>query len=184
MNIPLISSYEEQAVDTVVSVLNRAKEALGERQTLKQLAMTRDTVSPQGKVVLTSLKCPIPITSEKLIRDTIEKKWKLIETFMYLLKYMSSSTNECSRFYYFEAIFSQPTALYPIPQATVSVFFRVEDKQIYPSEVRAMPMMTFRIEGHRWDHDVRYVLLTSESLLAVIQMKMKLYRRVEEMRLF
>ncbi|XP_045777761.1 uncharacterized protein LOC123875763 isoform X2 [Maniola jurtina] len=178
MDIPLIRSYEEQAIDTVVSVLNRAKEALGERQTLKQLATTRDTVAPQGKVILTSLKCPIPVTSENLIRNTIEKKWKLTETFMYHLKYVSRSTDECSQYYYFEAIFSQPTALYPIPQATVSVFFRVEDKQIYP------PEMTFRIEGHRWDHDVRHVLLTSESLLAVIQMKMKFYRRIEELQLF
>lgn len=38
MDIPQIKSYEEQAIDTVVSVLNRAKESLGERQTLKQLA--------------------------------------------------------------------------------------------------------------------------------------------------
>ena len=38
MNLPEIKSYEDRAVDTVVSVLNKAKEAIGERQTLKQLA--------------------------------------------------------------------------------------------------------------------------------------------------
>ncbi|CAH2228668.1 jg24559, partial [Pararge aegeria aegeria] len=36
--IPEITSYEDQAVDAVVSVLNKAREALGERQTLKQFA--------------------------------------------------------------------------------------------------------------------------------------------------
>lgn len=38
MNIPEIKSYEEQAIDTVVTVINRAKQKLGVRQTLKQLA--------------------------------------------------------------------------------------------------------------------------------------------------
>lgn len=38
MNLPEIRPYEEQAIDTVVSVINRAKELLGTRQTLKQLA--------------------------------------------------------------------------------------------------------------------------------------------------
>lgn len=42
MNIPEIKPYEEQAIDTVVSVLNRAREMLGERQTLKQLASKID----------------------------------------------------------------------------------------------------------------------------------------------
>lgn len=38
MNLPEIKPYEEQAIDTVVSVINRAKEKLGLRQTLRQLA--------------------------------------------------------------------------------------------------------------------------------------------------
>lgn len=45
MDIPVIKSYEDQAVDTVVSILNRAKEKLGDRQTLKQLA---------GKLLMTT----------------------------------------------------------------------------------------------------------------------------------
>ncbi|CAH0724197.1 unnamed protein product, partial [Brenthis ino] len=201
MNISEIKSYEEQAVDTIVSVLNRAKETLGERQTLKQLANatkhklnntlasiwfvpSRDVLTPPVKVPLTALENPLVISSEHLIRNSIEKKWRLTDTFMYYLKYMDSSKDECSRYYYFEAVFSQPTAAYPIPQATASVFFRVEDKLIEPPEVRGVPMMTFRVEGHRWDHDVRYVLLIPDWILAVIQMKIKLFRRIEELRLF
>ncbi|XP_045452788.1 uncharacterized protein LOC123661896 [Melitaea cinxia] len=184
MNIPEIKPYEEQAVDMLVSVINRAKETLGVRQTLKQLAKSRDVMTPQAKVLLTTLECPLVITSEQLLRQTIEKKWRLTDVFMYVLKYIGSSNDECSQYYYFEAIFSQPTAAYPIPQVTASVFFRVEDKHTEPPEIRGVPLMTFRIEGHRSDHDVRFVTLIPDWILAVIQMKIKLFRRIEELRMF
>ncbi|XP_034835146.1 uncharacterized protein [Maniola hyperantus] len=184
MNIPALKSYEEQAIDAVVGVLNRAKEALGERQTLKGLASSRKAFFPPTKVALTSLKCPLVITSETLIRKTIEKKWELTENFMYVLKYIGSSKDECSKYYYFEAVFSQPTPAFPIPQATASVFFRVEDKQIHSQEVNGVPQMAFRVEGHHVDHDIRYVTLVAEWLLGVIQMKIKLFRRIEQIRMF
>lgn len=38
MNIPEMKSYEEKAIDTVVTVLNKARFSLGERQNLFQLA--------------------------------------------------------------------------------------------------------------------------------------------------
>lgn len=38
MNIPQIKPYEEIAVDTVISVINQAKDKLGVRQNLFQLA--------------------------------------------------------------------------------------------------------------------------------------------------
>ncbi|XP_045777832.1 uncharacterized protein LOC123875830 [Maniola jurtina] len=184
LNIPALKSYEEQAIDAVVGVLNRAKEALGERQTLKDLASSRKDFFPPAKVALTSLKCPLVITSEALIRNTIEKKWKLTESFMYVLKYIDSSRDECSQYYYFEAVFSQPIPAFPIPQATASVFFRIEDKQIKSQEINGMPKVTFRVEGHRVDHDIRYVVLAAEWLLAVIQTKIKLFRRIEQMQIF
>ncbi|CAG5015089.1 unnamed protein product [Parnassius apollo] len=139
MNIPEITSYEDQAIDAVVSVINRAKEKLGVRQTLKQLATSRDIYGSAAKVPLTGLKIPLAITSEQLIADTIEKKWRLTDIFKYSLKYKGTTKDECSQYFYFEAIFSQPTASYPIPQATASVFFRVEDKLIEPPETRGVP---------------------------------------------
>ncbi|OWR50891.1 uncharacterized protein LOC116771718 [Danaus plexippus] len=184
MDIPQIKSYEEQAIDTVVSVLNRAKESLGERQTLKQLATSRDYLTPPGKVILTSLGCPLAVTSEKLINKTIQKKWRLTDTFMYVLHYMGSSKDECSQYYYFEAVFSQPTASYPIPQATATVFFRVEDKHVEPPEIKGVPTMTFRLEGHRTDHDVRQVLLIPDWILGIMKMKIKFFQRLEELTLF
>lgn len=38
-----------------------------------------------------------------------------------------------------QAVFSQPTASYPIPQATATVFFRVEDKHVEPPEIKGVP---------------------------------------------
>lgn len=38
MNIPQIKPFEEEAISTIVSVLNRAKYKLGVRQNLFQLA--------------------------------------------------------------------------------------------------------------------------------------------------
>ncbi|CAK1584207.1 unnamed protein product [Parnassius mnemosyne] len=139
MNLPEIKSYEDQAIDAVVSVINRAKEKLGVRQTLRQLAKSRDVYASAAKVPLTGLRPPLAITSEQLIVDTIEKKWRLTDTFRYSLKYKGSTKDECSRYFYFEAIFSQPTASYPIPQTTASVFFRVEDKLIEPPATRGVP---------------------------------------------
>ncbi|XP_026763517.2 uncharacterized protein LOC113522004 [Galleria mellonella] len=184
MNLPEIKSYEDQAIDTVVSVINRAKEKLGIRQTLRQLAQSRDILASQAKLPLYSLRSPLAVTAQKLLADAIEKKWRLTDTLMYTLKYVDDSKDESSHFYYFEAVFSQPTASYPIPQATASVFFRVEEKHIEPVELKGVPMMTFRIEGQRSDHDVRYVALTADWILAVIQMKIKLFRRIEGFRLF
>ncbi|KAM3960380.1 uncharacterized protein ACR2FA_005679 [Aphomia sociella] len=184
MNLPEIKPYEDQAIDTIVSVINRAKEKLGNRQTLRQLAQSRDVLASHAKVSLHSLGSPLAIASQKFIANTIEKKWRLKNTFMYFLKYIGDSKDESSHFFYFEAVFSQPTASYPIPQATASVFFRVEDKHIEPVELKGVPMMTFRIEGHRTDHDVRYVTLTANWILAVIKMKIKLFRRIESIKLF
>ncbi|CAH2042046.1 unnamed protein product, partial [Iphiclides podalirius] len=184
MNLSEIYSYEERAIDTVVSVINRAKETVGTRQTLRQLAGTRDYYTSPPKVPLTSLGPPLAVTSEKLIADTIEKKWNLTKTFKYSLKYKGSTKNECLKYFYFEAMFSQPTAAYPVPQATASVFFCVEDKLIRPPETRGNPKITYRIEGHHSDHDIRYVLLPADWLLAVIMMKIKLFRRIESYNVF
>ncbi|XP_045502050.1 uncharacterized protein LOC123699198 [Colias croceus] len=184
MNIREIKSYEEEAIDTVVSVINRAKESLGVRQTLKQLAKTRDLLSPPAKVALTNLKCPLVTNGEELIRNAIDKDWKLTDTLLYKLVYQGMSRDECSQYYYFEAIFSQPTVQYPIPQATASVFFRIEDKLIEPHENKGVPKMVFRIEGHHRSHDVRYVRLCVDWILGVIKMKTKLFERIENIVLF
>ncbi|CAH0695668.1 unnamed protein product [Spodoptera exigua] len=140
MNIPEIKSYQEQAIDTVVSVINRAKEKLGVRQTLRQLANSREFAC-NAKLSLKAIGPPFAITCEKFILKTIEKKWKLADKFMYVVRYMGESKNEVSQYYYFEAIFSQPTASYPIPQATVSVFFILEDKHTEPTNERGVPML-------------------------------------------
>ncbi|KAL0820679.1 hypothetical protein ABMA28_006510 [Loxostege sticticalis] len=184
MNCPEIKPYEDQAIDTVISVINKAREKLGHRQNLVQLAGSRKIFTANQKVVLTSLHSPLAVTCEELIKDTIEKKWNLTDTLMYVLWYRGVSQNECSQYYYFEAVFSQPTVAYPIPQATVSVFFRVEDKHIEPLHLKGVPMLTFRIEGSKVDHDVRFVMLTADWILAVIMMKIKLFKRIESIRLF
>ncbi|KAJ8717041.1 hypothetical protein PYW08_005440 [Mythimna loreyi] len=183
MNIPEIKSYEEQAIDTVVSVINAAKEKLGMRQTLRELATSRDFAS-NVKLSLKPIKPPYAISSEQFINDTIEKHWKLGKTFKFFVRYMGGSRNETSQYYYFEAIFSQPTVSYPIPQATVSVFFTLQDKHIDPPEKRGVPMMWFRIEGHHTEHDMRQVALTADWILAVIKMKIKLFARIEAIRMF
>ncbi|KAJ0174313.1 hypothetical protein K1T71_010459 [Dendrolimus kikuchii] len=186
MNSPLpeIKSYEERAIDIVVNVINRAKEELRVRLTLKELADSRNALTIKTKIALTSLHEPLAISSERFIARTIEKEWKLTETFAYVLRYLGGSQDECSQYYYFEAVFSQPTVSYPIPQATVSVFFRVEDKHIEPPETRGLPMMFFRIEGQHRDHDVRFIRLTEDWILAMLKMKTKFFKRIEGIRLF
>ncbi|XP_053614499.1 uncharacterized protein LOC128677577 [Plodia interpunctella] len=183
-NIPEISSYEDRAVDLVVSVINKAKEKLGEHLTLRQLTQTRENLTKEGKISLKNLRDPLVKTTEAFLRETIEKTWMLTRTFMYVLNYLGGSQDECSQYYYFEAIFSQPTAAYPIPQTTASVFFRVEDKHIEPVESKGVPIMVFRIAGFHTDHDVRFVTLSADWILAVLKMKMKLYQRIEEIKLF
>ncbi|XP_073953286.1 uncharacterized protein [Choristoneura fumiferana] len=185
MNFPQIQPLEDQAVDTVVSVLNRAKEQLGLRQTLQQLADSRrEANGVQSKLNLKCLKTPVALTAEAFLTETIEKKWRLTNTFMYMLHYKNCSRDESSQYYYFEAVFSQPTVSYPIPQATASVYFRVQDKYVEPPNERPIPSMVFRVEGNYSEHDVRYVTLIPDWLLAVIKMKIKLSQRIEKLRLF
>ncbi|CAH0682054.1 unnamed protein product [Chilo suppressalis] len=184
MNMPEIVPYEEQAIDTIVSVINRAKELLGERQTLRGLANTRKLLTAGTKVPLTSLHIPLAITTEALIKDAIENKWKLTDTLMYTLNYSGRTQDECSQYFFFEAIFSQPTVAYPIPQATVSVFFRVGDKYLYHVEDRGVPSLVFRIEGHHTDHDIRHIKLTPDWILGALQAKIKFFQRIEEIGLF
>ncbi|KAH9631883.1 hypothetical protein HF086_014355 [Spodoptera exigua] len=83
-----------------------------------------------------------------------------------------------------QAIFSQPTASYPIPQATVSVFFILEDKHTEPTNERGVPMMFFRVEGHHTEHDIRFVALSADWILAMLKMKIKLFQRIETIRMF
>ncbi|XP_045526371.1 uncharacterized protein LOC123715421 [Pieris brassicae] len=184
MNLPEIKPYEEQAIDTVVSVINRAKELLGIRQTLKQLAKTREHFSPRAIVHTTNLKCPLVTSGEELIRRAIEKDWKITEILMYTLNYLGGSQDECSQYYYFEVIFSQPSLAYPIPQSTASVFFRIEDKHVEAKENKPAPVMIFRVEGHRLDYDIRHTILPADWLLGVIKIKANLFERIEHLQLF
>ena len=59
MNIPEIRSYEDQAIDTVVSVINRAKEKLGMRMTLRQLASEYSTTAQARMLSLQKRLCCI-----------------------------------------------------------------------------------------------------------------------------
>ncbi|RVE53009.1 hypothetical protein evm_002307 [Chilo suppressalis] len=106
MNMPEIVPYEEQAIDTIVSVINRAKELLGERQTLRGLANTRKLLTAGTKVPLTSLHIPLAITTEALIKDAIENKWKLTDTLMYTLNYSGRTQDECSQYFFFECFWT------------------------------------------------------------------------------
>ncbi|KAI8420416.1 hypothetical protein MSG28_008910 [Choristoneura fumiferana] len=178
MNFPQIQPLEDQAVDTVVSVLNRAKEQLGLRQTLQQLAVAltaeaflTETIEKKWRLTNTFMymlhykncsrdessqyyyfegkrkdlgkgKTPVALTAEAFLTETIEKKWRLTNTFMYMLHYKNCSRDESSQYYYFEAVFSQPTVSYPIPQATASVYFRVQDKYVEPPNERPIPSVS------------------------------------------
>ncbi|KAL4704759.1 hypothetical protein ACJJTC_009776 [Scirpophaga incertulas] len=184
MDIPLVIPYEEQAIDTVVSILNSAKEKLGDRQTLKGFANSRGYLTIEPKVCLSSLQNPLISTGLTLLKDIIEKKWKLKELFMYTLNYKGARQDECSRHYYFEAIFSQPTAACPIPQATVSVLFRIQNQLLLSPSCRGVPQVTFTVEGHNTEYDVRYVKIIPDWILAELQMKISVFRRIEELKIF
>ncbi|KAJ2954142.1 hypothetical protein O0L34_g2368 [Tuta absoluta] len=181
---PELQCYEDVAVDLVVSVINKVLEKLGKRQSLSQIAYSRKILGKQAVISLTGLKTPLAITSEQVIKDAIEKVWKLTDTFLYHLKYLESFTHESSKYYYYEAIFSQPTVSYPVPQVTASVFFRVEDKLIDHPALKKIPRMTFRMEGHFAAYDVRYVKLIPDWILAVMMMKLRLFKRVERIKRF
>ncbi|XP_063626956.1 uncharacterized protein LOC134798445 [Cydia splendana] len=181
---PELQPIEEVALDTVVSVMNRAKEQLGERQTLKELARCRELFGGKTKLDITGLRAPLAITAEQLIDDTIRYHWKLTGLFMFALNYKNTSIDECSHYYYYEAIFSQPTAKYPIPQATATVYFSVQQKYTHPPKNAPVPVIQFRLEGQRTSHDIRYVTLMPEWLLAIIKMKITLFKRIEEYHIF
>ncbi|KAJ2948702.1 hypothetical protein O0L34_g7957 [Tuta absoluta] len=181
---PELRSYEDMAVDLVVSLINKVQEKLGRRQSLAQIANSRNIIGKHAFISLTGLKTPLAITSEHLIKEAIEKVWKLADTFLYHVKYLERSTDECARYYYYEVIFSQPTIKYPVPHVTASVFFRVEDKLIDHPELKTVPAMVFRMEGHYAEHDVRYVKLIPEWILEVMMTKLRVFKRVEKIRLF
>ncbi|XP_026321028.1 uncharacterized protein LOC113231076 [Hyposmocoma kahamanoa] len=183
MNIPEIQSYEDLAISTVVSVINKAQEKLGVRNNLFEYANTFHKFGHQ-LLSLSDLGFPLAITSEKFIKHTIEKKWRLTDALMYIIKYHGTSDDECSQYYYYEVIFSQPTAAHPVPQTTTSVFFRVEEKYVDPPKIKGVPTMHFRIEGQHTDHDVRYTKLTLDWILAVMQMKLKFFQRLEKLDIF
>ncbi|XP_063540778.1 uncharacterized protein LOC134749689 [Cydia strobilella] len=181
---PELQSIEEVALDTVVSVMNRAKEQLGQRQTLKGLARCRELFGGKTKLDVTGLRAPLAITAEHFIDDTIRYHWKLTDLFMFAINYKNTSIDETSHYYYYEAIFSQPTAKYPIPQATATVYFRVQEKYTHPSKNAPVPLIQFQLEGQRTSHDIRYVTLMPEWLLAIIKMKITLFKRIEEYNIF
>ncbi|XP_047997449.1 uncharacterized protein LOC125235030 [Leguminivora glycinivorella] len=181
---PELQPIEEVALDTVVSVVNRAKEQLGQRQTLKELARCRELFGRKPKLNITGLRAPLAITAEHLIDDTIRFNWKLTDLFLFCINYKGGDVDEPCHYYYYEAIFSQPTPQYPIPQATVTVYFRVQEKFTHPHNSTPVPEIQFRLEGQRTWHDIRYVTLIPEWLLAVIQMKIIMFKRIEKYSVF
>ncbi|XP_041984697.1 uncharacterized protein LOC121737170 [Aricia agestis] len=152
-------------------------ESLQPRET-RQLAIKKINLSTL------SCGCPLVRTSEGLINYIIRNKWKLADNFMYCVEYRGNSTDEAASYCYFEAIFSQPTPAYPIPQITVSVFFRVRQSHLESPSAKETPTMTWRLEGHRQDHDASLELLTEPRIIAVMMMKRNLFRRVEELGYF
>ncbi|XP_049876704.1 uncharacterized protein LOC126374236 [Pectinophora gossypiella] len=184
MDIPEIKPSQDIAVDLVVSVINKAQEKLGIRQNLFQIAKSRNILTNAVILSMSGLRPPLAMTSERLIKDAIEKTWRLTDALSYHVVYLGGSQDECSQYYYHEVIFSQPTVAYPIPQATVSVYFRLEDKHVEPLDKKEFPTMIFRIEGHNAEHDVRYVRLSLDWILAALQMKIKFFQRVEKIRMF
>ncbi|CAB3229118.1 unnamed protein product [Arctia plantaginis] len=178
---PELQSLEERAKNIVIKTVNLAKHRVGIRQELDELADGAAYAWEGHRLNLSSIVTPIAITGEEFITKTIEKDWQLTDVFKYHLQYMGETCDEVSHYYYFEAIFSQPTAAYPIPQATGSVFFKIEDKH---TEKEKAPVMWFRIEGDATDHDVRYVAPTPDWILALIQKKMIFFKRIETIKLF
>ncbi|XP_037961736.2 uncharacterized protein LOC119690524 [Plutella xylostella] len=183
VSLPPLKSYEETAVDLVTCVINRAKDQLGCRQTLKSIALTRSQLNRPYVLKLGNLEPPVAQSGERFIREAIENVWKLTETFMYHIEYIGCYNDDVAIAYYFEVKFSQPTAKYPIPQATASVFFKVQE-QTSESTSKETAKITFRLEGHYQDHDVRRVLLVPDWILALLQMKLQLFRRIEGIHVF
>ncbi|CAB3257343.1 unnamed protein product [Arctia plantaginis] len=181
IEIPQLYLVEERSKMLVIRTINQAKERVGIRLGLEELADTAAYAWKDNRLNLTSIEKPIHITAAKFIANTIEDYWKLTTVFKYNLDYKGQTTDEVSHHYYFEAIFSQPTAAFPIPQATASVYFRIEDEKI---DTEKTPKMLFRVEGNFTDHDVRYVAPTADWLLALIQKKIKFFKRIETLKLF
>lgn len=63
-----------------------------------------DLVAHSAKLSLSTLGPPLAINSEKFLIDAIERKWRLTDALMYVLKYQGSSQDESSQYYYFEVL--------------------------------------------------------------------------------
>ncbi|GBP35790.1 hypothetical protein EVAR_20645_1 [Eumeta japonica] len=137
-----------------------------------------DEVVP--KVTMNEIRNPVISTSEKLICDLIEDHWKLADVFMYMMKLRPTETDEISDIYYFDAIFSQPTPKYPIPQASVKVTFKVRVQHLELKQLWKMVSITFRVEGFYSENDVRAIRLTADWLRLALKLKYRVFKRIAE----
>ncbi|KAJ8922986.1 hypothetical protein NQ315_001534 [Exocentrus adspersus] len=112
----------------------------------------------------------------KSIKRYIKRAFILAEAWMYNVVFLVAYSEKVSDYYLYEAKFCIPTSMYPVAQATVSVYFTVEVSRSVPGNVPVR--VSFTLES------LRRVMVPGEEevnegmLLQVLHTKLAVFKRL------
>ncbi|XP_057658231.1 uncharacterized protein LOC130895107 [Diorhabda carinulata] len=88
--------------------------------------------------------------------------------------YFKKITEEpISLFYHYEVICGLPTNIYPIPQVTASIYFRIEVSKVIP---KSCPIhVTFQLETYRYVFDASITTVSEKWLLNILKSKISVF---------
>lgn len=101
--------------------------------------------------------------------------WDFEEDWLYCVDFLSQFSDDCSDYYIYEAQWSIPTEMYPVPQATARIYFTIECCRVKPP---ACPVnVTYVYEGTSFVHTLSSVF-SEDRLFEIVDAKLKFFQRL------
>ncbi|KAG5867340.1 hypothetical protein JTB14_026423 [Gonioctena quinquepunctata] len=113
----------------------------------------------------------------RTLKRYIDFTSEVTEDWLYSLILVAQQSNHVSDFYKYDAKFAIPTKLYPIPQATVSVFFTYEVSRVKPPYCPVE--ISYQLETCRTIMKPGKNIITEELLFRIIDAKLAYYKQVK-----
>lgn len=117
----------------------------------------------------------IQVGEEKL-REYIDFASDVREQWNYRIRFLEKRRDFVSDFYIYESLFSIPTQVYPVAQATVSIIFTIEVSRIIPKFCKVV--VTFELE----DSDMKMIPgvhnITDSMLSRTVSKKIGVFKRM------
>lgn len=109
--------------------------------------------------------------------DQVVSYWALEKDWSYCIDYIKQESDTISDYHIYEVKWSIPTPKYPIPQATVSVFFKIQVSRVVPKKTYCH--VTYMFESNSTVYDLKSTVNHEAFLKDILDCKLTLFQQVK-----